>query len=207
VPPVPPAPFPTAAVRDALTAVFRQASYNRSLRETLLSRLIDWLLRGLGALIRGARSWGRTDAGRWSLFALLVAAIVALIVHSMTQRVGNATGSSWRASRGRGGPGGDPWALAQRLAAEGNYTDAAHALYQALLQALARRNSVRLDESKTVGDYGRELRGRAPQWTVPYRAFARDYEVVVYGLRDCDRERYERLRELASAITSAPEHG
>lgn len=205
MPPVPPAPVSTTAARDALTAVFRQSTYNRSLQETVLSRLLGWVFRWLGQLIHAARTWGRTDVGRWTLFAALLAAIVALVVHSLTQRVGDAAGSVWRGSRGRAAGGGDPWALAQRLAAEGNYTDAAHALYQALLQALARRNSVRLDESKTVGDYGRELRGRAPQWAVPYRAFARDYEVVVYGMRDCDRERYERLRQLASAITTAPE--
>jgi hypothetical protein len=205
VPPVPPAPVSTAAARDALTAVFRQSTYNRSLQETVLARLLGWLVRGLAQLIHAARTWGRTDVGRWTLFGTLLAAIIALIVHSLTQRVGDAAGSTWRGARARAAGGGDPWALAQRLAAEGNYTDAAHALYQALLQALARRQSVRLDDSKTVGDYGRELRGKAPQWVVPYRAFARDYEVVVYGLRDCDRERYERLRQLASAITMAPD--
>jgi hypothetical protein len=120
-------------------------------------------------------------------------------------------GDGIRAERGggrrRGESGGDPWALAQRLAAAGDYTGAAHALYQGLLLSVARRDNIRLHESKTVGDYTRELRSRASRRFAPFREFARTYEVVVYGLGRCDRDRYDRLQRLAQAITTAGAHG
>jgi Domain of unknown function (DUF4129) len=129
-----------------------------------------------------------------------------VIVHFVTSYVGNAPSAARLNGRRRGEATGDPWALAQRLATAGNYTDAAHALYQGLLLALARRDHLRLHESKTVGDYARELRSRSSQRFTPFRDFARTYEVVVYGLGTCDRERYDRLQRLAEVITGAPQH-
>jgi hypothetical protein len=132
--------------------------------------------------------------------------IGAVIVNFITSRVGNAPGATRLTGRRRGDVTGDPWALAQRLAADGNYTDAAHALYQGLLLLLARYDHLRLHESKTVGDYARELRQRSSQRFAPFRDFARTYEVVVYGLGTCDRDRYDRLERLAEAITGTPQH-
>jgi hypothetical protein len=51
-----------------------------------------------------------------------------------------------------------------------------------------------------VGDYVRELRGRSSTLLDRFRAFARSYEVVVYGVGTCDQERYEQLRLLATDI-------
>lgn len=93
--------------------------------------------------------------------------------------------------------------LAQELAARGEYTEAAHALYRALLEALARRERVRLHPSKTVGDYVRDLRQRSSSLFGRFRDFARSYETVVYGIGVCDRERYERLLALAAPIVRA----
>jgi hypothetical protein len=86
------------------------------------------------------------------------------------------------------------------LAAAGQYTDAAHALYAALLEGVARREQLRLHPSKTAGDYLRELRRRSSQLVPTFRDFARLYEVVVYGLGSCDRDRYERLYVLATGM-------
>jgi hypothetical protein len=98
-------------------------------------------------------------------------------------------------------PARDPWLLAQQRAAAGDFTGAAHDLYAAILQAVARRQLVRLHPSKTIGDYVRELRSRASiALLTPFREFARAYEAVIYGTGDCDRDRYERLRTLAGAI-------
>lgn len=94
----------------------------------------------------------------------------------------------------------DAWTTAQELAAQGDFTGAAHALYVALLGNLSRRDLLRIHPSKTIGDYLRELRRRpaAPEQTV--REFARTYEVVAYGLRACDADRYARLHALAARV-------
>jgi len=99
-----------------------------------------------------------------------------------------------------GGQLREPWALAQALAAAGDYTAAAHALYLALLDGLARREQLRLHPSKTVGDYLRELRARSSALLPTVRDFARAYELVAFGFRECDAERYARLHALASAV-------
>ena len=104
------------------------------------------------------------------------------------------------AGGGRDGKAQDPWVAAQELAAKGDFTQAAHALYIALLDALARRDQVRLHPAKTIGDYLRELRSRSSALLPPVRDFARLYELVAYGFRECDAERYRRLHALASAV-------
>ncbi len=97
-------------------------------------------------------------------------------------------------------PALDPWVEAQALAAQGRYTEAAHALYSALLARVAARTSLRLDPSKTAGDYARDLRTAGPAAWGPFRDFARSYEVVVYGLGTCDRARFETLAALAGRL-------
>ena len=47
--------------------------------------------------------------------------------------------------------------------------------------------------SKTAGDYVREVRRRASPIFPSLRDFARAYDIVIYGLGECDRERYERF--------------
>jgi hypothetical protein len=98
---------------------------------------------------------------------------------------------------------GDPLALAQRLAAGGDFTGAAHALYAALLLAAARSERLELHPSKTAGDYARDLRARSSSLFSRFREFARSYEFVIYGVGECDQARYERLRTLAAPIVGA----
>jgi Domain of unknown function (DUF4129) len=195
-------PDPTT-VTNALTAVFRQRVYNRSISGSVLDRITEWLGR---QLVHAVGIISHTPGRRWAFAIALLCVVIAMIVHAVTSRVGDAARAEWTGARRRGESNGDPWALAQRLAAAGDYTEAAHALYQGLLRALARRDNIRLHESKTVGDYSRELRARASQRSAPFREFARTYEVVVYGLGTCDRDRYDRLHSLAQAITTA-QHG
>jgi hypothetical protein len=195
-------PDPTT-VTDALTAVFRQRAYDRSAPQTIMGRIWQWIF---DHFIHGLRAVAHTPGAPWVFLGVLALLGTGLVIHLLTSRVGDAPGAEWRASRRRGESTGDPWATAQRLAAAGNYTDAAHALYQGLLRALARRDNLRLHEAKTVGDYARELRARSSQRFTPFREFARTYEVVVYGLGTCDQDRYDRLHRLAEAIV-APQHG
>jgi hypothetical protein len=97
----------------------------------------------------------------------------------------------------------DAWSAAQQLAARGDYTAAAHALYAALLDAGARQAQLELHPSKTAGDYVREVRRRSSPIFPSFRDFARAYEFVIYGLGECDRERYERLLSIALPIVTA----
>jgi len=114
----------------------------------------------------------------------------------LARGAGPASGEGMRSGlRGR-----DAWLVAQELAASGDFTGAAHALYVALLASLAKRDLLRLHPSKTIGDYLRELRRRPAAPTQTMLEFARTYELVAYGLRTCDADRYDRLRALAARV-------
>lgn len=191
---------PAAALRDSVAAIFRQRAYERSLKESIWDRFLGWFgewIRSMLDAVRGSRSVYWTAIALFTLFVVAVLARAAYLGY--LRRDLRAEDRGWRpAGGGRGGR--DPWLLAQELAGAGNYTDAAHALYRALLEALARRERVRLHPSKTVGDYVRDLRQRSSSLFSRFRDFARSYETVVYGVGYCDRERYERLHALAAPI-------
>lgn len=192
-----------AAVHDTVEAVFRQSAYSRS---TL--RAPEWLrdfFRWLGGLFGDARiTFDASPVLFWGSVALLVtlaALVVARRIWAARQRRAAVSGDGLRRARGSGLPR-DAWLAAQALAARGDFTEAAHALYHALLSTLARRGQVKLHPSKTAGDYVRELRARSSAVFTRFREFARTYEVVVYGLGWCDRERWERLHALAEPIVA-----
>lgn len=95
----------------------------------------------------------------------------------------------------------DWWSTAQALAARDDYTGAAHALYLALIAFASRAGLVSLHESKTTGDYLRELRQKPGTMDLPrFSDFTRSYEMVIYGIGTCDRDRYLRLNTLASEL-------
>jgi len=157
-----------------------------------LLRLIDWLTS------RVAGAFHQSPAVSWLVLAIagaLVLALVARVVmlaRARTRRMTEPLGMSAIL--------GDAWQLAAELAADGRFTDAAHALYVAVLDATARRASLRLHPSKTAGDYLRELREQPSPLVTLFRDFARAYDATIYGLGMCDRERFERLRLLAQPV-------
>ena len=187
------------AVRDTLAAVFRDPAFERTLRQTLWRRLMDWIARVFDRL---GDAIGGSPVALWAARVLLAAALL-LVAGRLAYLAWAWWGSRERgaspAARARRGVG-DPWQLAHAEAAAGRYTEAAHLLYQALLQMLASRERLRLHPSKTVGDYARELRARSSSAFPAFRAFARDYEIVVYDLQACDQPRWERLRALAHPL-------
>jgi Domain of unknown function (DUF4129) len=201
-------PVSETAIRDTMAAVFRQPAFARERPSWIgaqMDRFWTWLGNVLRSIFRPLLQSRETNP---LMFWILVT-IIGLIVLAIIIRLGYVSylrrtqGIDARAfSGGAGGParGGDPRLLARQLATQGNFTDAAHALYMALLESIARRGLVRLHSSKTVGDYVRELRGRSSAIYARFREFARLYEVVVYGTGYCDRERYERLHALALPI-------
>ncbi len=188
------------AVRDTLAAIFRQPAYERSLRSTLWTRFTRWF----GDIVDRLTDFtGGSATVAWTLRVLTVLAIVLIVA-----RLGYVLWARRPAGTGaRGRPGSadvldDSWSRARTEAAAGRYTEAAHLLYAALLEALAVRERLRLHPSKTLGDYTRELRARSSAALGGFRDFAGSYETVVYDHQECDRERYELLHSLASRLVA-----
>ena len=187
-----------------MRAVFRQAAYTKRQPGWLarkFSEVWDWI----------AAHWPLKGSTRhsdpflfWTCIAVLAAFLVAILARAWylgyVRRDQGVGARPLPTAPSRAALGGDPWLMAQRFAAGGDFTTAAHALYAALLEGVARRGQVKLHPSKTIGDYVRELRAKSSAFFARFREFARAYEVVIYGSGHCDRERYERLQELALPI-------
>jgi hypothetical protein len=195
----PPSRFTDRAISDTVDAVFRGREFGS---RSLLSRFWDWLGDKIDQFFRSLPTIHAPDL-RWVVRIVLVGVVVAILARLlyawiMERRLletGRRESAPARTRAGR-----DPLALASEAAARGDFTAAAHALYAALLGAIARQERVRLHASKTVGDYVRELRARSSPLFAGFREFARSYEVVIYGVGTCDRERYERLYALAAEL-------
>lgn len=195
--------IPERTIHDAVAAIFSAREYQRS---TLLDRFWYWLREIIGHFFAwlkpGFLALKDSPPLYWAVLITL-GALVALAVarwlylwRARTARL--AAGDGWE--HHAGAARGDAWAAAQQLAASGNYTAAAHALYAALLDAGARQHQLRLHPSKTAGDYVREVRRRSPPAFPTFRDFARSYELVIYGIGECNRERYESLFSLALPV-------
>ena len=94
----------------------------------------------------------------------------------------------------------DLWAEAERLAETGDYTSAAHALYQAVLRRLADSERIRLHASKTSGDYSRELRRRGSPVAAPFQQFGRRFDRVIFGVGVCSPREFDAMLREASVI-------
>ena len=182
--------LPEQTIHRAVQAVYAVPTYNRT---SLWSRFWDfvgemfhrfvlWIFPAFGVLRKSPPLFWTLIVG----LALLTAAVIARSLYL------------WRA-RTALRIAGQGWEM-QQLAARGDFTAAAHALYAALLDAGARQNQLRLHPSKTAGDYVREVRKRSSPIFPGFRDFARAYELVIYGLGECNRDRYERLLSLALPI-------
>jgi Domain of unknown function (DUF4129) len=198
--------IPEQTIRRTVESVFGSSLYNRT---SLLSRAWDWIRRLLGMFF----SWllphffalRRSPPLFWAVLigiTLLTAAVIARALYVWRTRTAlRLAGAGWDMQPG--GARADSWTAAQQLASRGDYTAAAHALYAALLDAGARQDQIKLHPSKTAGDYVREVRRRASPIFPSFRDFARAYDFVIYGLGECDRDRYERLLSIARPIVTA----
>lgn len=193
---------PEPAVRDAVARAFHgHTGAPLSLRERLFAWLYEMWLRFWSWLGLGERSGAMPRPLQILVLAIVIAAVVAAIGRVWwVWRMRPAGVSPAGLGGSRWGRGVDPWAEAQALAAAGDYTAAAHALYATLLEYAARGQQVRLHPSKTLGDYARELRSRQSRLAPGFRAFAGDYESVIYGDQQCDADRYGRLFALAAPM-------
>jgi uncharacterized membrane protein YhaH (DUF805 family) len=166
---------------------------------TLLRWIVAWINRMLRMFA------GHPAAGS----VVRVAILVALVLLLLRLFVPGLVAAGIRRPRAQRATARDDWwAMAQRLAAEGAFTDAAHALYLALVSNAARRGLIAMHESKTTGDYLRELR-RAARTSgarrvtdgelAGWREFVRVYETVIYGTGTCDSAQYGTLQRLATS--------
>ncbi len=188
--------IPAGMIRDTVAAVFREPAYNRT---SLLQIVGAWLRDFVDAILLRIRP-GRMPAP----FFWFVVLVCLLVAAGVVARTATILVRQRAVRQGRNGAAGtaaeDAWSVARRLAAAGDYTAAAHALYAGILALIARRGEVELHESKTIGDYARDLAVRSSTLLDRFRDFARTYEVVIYGIGNCDRDRYERLDVLALRI-------
>ncbi len=198
-------------IREAASQVYRSAEYNRfSIWERLWGFATDLFSRAIGRIVQALESVvPPTGLGRTLLVILLVVLVVLAVWFTLLWwRRRDAVRRVERRQRGRR----DAEATlrsAEELASRGMFTEAAHALYAALLVTASQCGYIRLHHSKTIGDYVRELRRRGSSMFGRFREFSRTYELVIYGLGECDRERYERLLALAlpmvqPAVESGP---
>lgn len=188
------------AVHDTVAAIAHRPEFARGIRESLLSRVLMWI----GLWLREFLAFFRDREGaRWLLWAL-----VALLVVLVAARVLVGIREAERRRRGvASAPStvADPWGTAARLAAGGSYTEAAHALYAAVLVACASAGGVRLHPSKTTGDYARELRRRRSGRAEPFERFRERYDRVIYGEQSCDADDYAVLLAAAAPLVSTIE--
>jgi hypothetical protein len=185
--------WPSGAVHDTVEAVVRGAAFRRTLQESIADRLLLWIAALLDSVSQHIRGTGVARSAALGVAALLVLLVAARVILSARAR-----GESARAlHRGRAAIAEDPWRAAERLAAEGKYAEAAHALYHGVLASLAHGEYVRLDPSKTSGDYARDLRARGSAAYVPFRVFSRRFDAAMYGHDACDAALITDLRRLA----------
>jgi hypothetical protein len=183
--------WPASAIHDTIAVIVRQAAYQRSLRVSLLERIFGWLRELWDRL---THALGAVPHGRGVAVALALAAaalVIARVVYAARLRDETLRATRSR-PRGRAAPAA-PWDDAQQLAAAGRYTEAAQALYRALLHTLAVREHVRLHPSKTSGDYARELRARDSPLFRAFRQFGRRYDRVLFGTGAFDAAGYAQL--------------
>lgn len=191
------APWGAEAVRDTIAAVVRHPDYQRALTDSLWNRIGRWIVERIADLVAGIRG---SPMGRTVTIALLVL-VVALIVARIVIGI-NAERAARRTPRAprTAGTGAAMFSDAERLAAAGDYTGAAHALFAALLAACAARGEIRLHSSKTTGDYARELRMRQSASLRPFQAFRARYDRVIYGDLQCSADDYAALSREAQSL-------
>lgn len=182
-------------MRDTVRAIVDDAAYHRSIRTTVSERLWRWFTDLLGRVFEaaGALPHGRT-------LALVAVGLIVLLVIGRVVYASRLGVDELEAGGERRGPRGGSLADADRLAADGAYLDAVHALYRVMLETLARREGIRLHASKTSGEYVRELRRRGSPAHQPFRQFARRHDRIVFGLATCDAQGWAVLRADADRV-------
>jgi hypothetical protein len=192
----------TDAIHDAVAAIARQPAYSTSIKQSLFGRFVRFVLdrlHDLQVLLGGSQS---ARLVVMAAVALIIIVIVARIVVSRRSEDGRVR------DRGRAGVGHgrtDHWRRARELADAGDHATACHALYEAVLDDLARTGALRFHPSKTSGDYARELARRGSRSAPSFLAFARQFERIVFGTTAVNTDDFERLVNAAEHVKPTAE--
>jgi len=194
-------PIDNSAIADTVAAVFRSRAFVEHNTVSIGQLIAEWLWNLVIRFLGFAASHPAVGfVLRLALGATLLV-ILARIAYGLLVRYAPSAIGRQHFDIGRGT---DWWRTAQDRASHSDYTGAAHALYLALLSSAARRGLVSLHESKTTGDYLREVRQRPDAIDLPrFTDFTRSYETVIYGIGTCDEARYATLNALAADLLSA----
>jgi hypothetical protein len=187
--------FPDA-IHDTVGQIASGSAYAVRLGQSLLERFLTLVVRAFNAIFDAAE---RVPHGRYIAIGCAVVIILALVARAVfANRLRDAL-VRMPGSRGAG-VRMDPWAEARRLAAAGQYTDAAHALYSAVLDRLAERDRLRLHPSLTSGDYARQLRRAGSGAYGAFQIFGRHFDRVIFGVGHCDADDFAALAREAEPI-------
>src|SRR5437764_10733734 len=119
--------LPASVVHDTVASIARGIDYRRSLRQSLLDRFFLWLAEGLSHLFRFLRHSPVSRPFGYTVLGLLVLGVVARLLVAAQAR-DDSRGPLRR--RTRASSSEDPFVVAERLAAEGRFEEAAHAVYR-----------------------------------------------------------------------------
>jgi hypothetical protein len=186
-------------VHETVATLVRDRAYQRSILGSLLGRALLAIVEGVSRLIK---AFQQIPGGRTTVIVVVVV-IVALIAGRVLLTA-QLEGDEFTRRRRRVARAvrADAWSEAERLAAMGDYTGAAHALYQAVLRRLAGTERIRLHASKTSGEYSRELRRRGSPAAAPFQQFGRRFDRVIFGIGECSAQEFEAMLRDASAVTA-----
>ena len=191
--------WPQAAVHDTVAAIARGAEFERAVGESAMRRILGMIGRALNALFQFFRG---SETGRHVTLAIVILIVAAIALHFILATLAARNGVVAADSHPARARAADAWREAERLSAEGRFTDASHALLAALLSSFAQRGEVRLHASKTAGDYARELARRGSSGRAPFQQFRRRYDAVIFGIGSCTAEEYAALLREAQPILS-----
>ncbi len=186
-----------AQVQDTINRIVSRTAYQRDFSQSLLQRIVSAIFRFIADVLDAvAKAAGTRTVVYVVLGTLLVLLLVRLVLDLRAELDGTAVARSRRTSARVG----DPWGDAERLAQAGAFTEAAHALFVALLGTLGARGEVRLHASKTAGDYARELRRRNAPSAPRFQSFRARYDRAVYGAGVVSSEDYRALLDDARPL-------
>ena len=192
-----------SAIADTVAAVLRTAPFAEHSTVSIGGLIAEWVWNVVLRMFGFAADHPAVGVVLRMMLGALLLIILLRVAYGLFARYSRPTGGRRHFEVGRGA---DWWVSAEQLAARNDFTGAAHALYLALLGVAARRGLVALHESKTTGDYLRELRRRPDALDLPrFTDFTRSYETVIYGIGSCDHLRYNQLYALAIGIRE--QHG
>ncbi len=182
-------------IHDTVAAIVRQPAYTVPVRQTLLGRVLKFIgdeFRDLIQLLGGSQNARLVVI---IAVALSVLAIAGRIVVGQRLELRRRTAGSLQIV---GSTRRDYWVLAAEMEERGDFIAASHALYLAVLEALARSGGVTFHPSKTVGDYVRDLKQRRSESLEAFRQFGLRFERDVFGAQPPNATTYRQLSELAA---------